>query len=372
MTTMTVETTDPATLDKDGCWQAVLDGNPGFDGAFVLAVRTTGIYCRPTCPARTPKRENVSFLPSPEAARAAGFRACKRCRPDDAHRDSETVAAMRALCRHIDGHLDETLSLAALGDVAKMSPGHLQRTFKRVLGVSPRQYVQTRRLEAMKSDLNDGQPVVSALYGAGYGSTSRVYEGADSELGMTPAAYGKHGRGMRVGYVIVDCYLGRLLVAATGRGICAVSIGDDDATLEAALRTDFRLAEISRQESGLEGWVRGVLDLLDGQRPHGDLPLDLQATAFQRRVWQELQAIPFGETRTYGQIAAALDAPNAARAVGRACATNPVSLVVPCHRAVGANGSLTGYRWGIERKRALLERERERDRTRNAPARKNR
>ena len=366
MTTQLDTRSPAAALDDERRWQAVQEQDAAFDGAFVLAVRTTGIYCRPTCPARTPKRENVRFLASPEEAERAGFRACKRCRPDS--QNGEQADLVRKTCDYIDSHLGEPPTLAELGVALGMSPSHLQRTFKRLMGISPAQYLRMRRLSLMKAQLKNGASVTSAMYEAGFGSSSRLYESAQSELGMTPSTYGKRGRGMEIGYVIVDCYLGRLLVAATGRGLCAVNIGDNDEALAAALHADFRLAHIvpqntgARQDSGLERWVRGVLDRLDGQQPHDSLPLDLQATAFQRRVWQELQSIPYGETRTYQEIAERLGNPKAARAVGRACATNPVSIVIPCHRAVGASGSLTGYRWGIERKRALLEREQDRER----------
>ena len=347
-----------AALDDERRWQAVREQDASFNGAFVLAVRTTGIYCRPACPARTPKLENVRFLASPDEAERAGFRACKRCRPNEDPQNDEQADLVRNACDYIDSHLGESPTLAELGAALGMSPWHLQRTFKRLMGISPGQYRRTRRLSLMKAQLKNGASVTSAMYEAGFGSSSRLYESAQSELGMTPSTYGKCGRGMEIGYAIVDCYLGRLLVAATERGLCAVNIGDDDDALEAALHADFRLATITRQHAGTERWVRGVLDHLDGQQPHDSLPLDLQATAFQRQVWQQLQSIPYGETRTYREIAERLGKPKAARAVGRACATNPVSIVIPCHRAVGANGSLTGYRWGIERKRALQEHER--------------
>ncbi len=369
MTTQLDTRSPAAALDGERCWQAVREGDARFDGAFVIAVRTTGIYCRPTCPARTPKRENVRFLASPDEAERAGFRACKRCRPNEDSQNAAQADLVRNVCRYIDSHLGESPTLAELGAALRMSPSHLQRTFKRLMGISPGQYLRTRRLSFMKAQLKNGESVTSAMYEAGFGSSSRLYESAQSELGMTPSTYGKHGRGMEIGYVIVDCYLDRLLVAATGHGLCAVNIGGSDDALEAALHGDFRLAHIvqqdtgARQDTGLEWWVRGVLDHLRGQQPHDSLPLDLQATAFQRQVWQQLQSIPYGETRTYREIAERLGRPKAARAVGRACATNPVSIVIPCHRAVGADGGLTGYRWGIERKRALLEREQERERT---------
>jgi len=239
-----------------------------------------------------------------------------------------------------------------------MSPYHLQRTFKRILGITPHQYVRARRLDTLKAQLRKGQGVTTALYEAGYGSSSRLYEDAAAGLRMTPATYRRGGLGMRIEYAIVDCPLGRLLVAATDRGVCAVSLGYSDAGLEAALRADYAAAEVRRDGGGLGEWVNATLNHLNGDQPHLHLPLDVRATGFQTRVWEQLRAIPYGSVRTYGQIASALGRPKAARAVGRACATNPVSLVIPCHRAVGQSGSLVGYRWGLERKRLLLERER--------------
>jgi AraC family transcriptional regulator of adaptative response/methylated-DNA-[protein]-cysteine methyltransferase len=240
----------------------------------------------------------------------------------------------------------------------KVSSYHLQRTFKRVLGITPYEYVRARRLSTLKAQLKKGQAVASALYEAGYGSSSRLYEDAAAGLGMTPATYRRGGLGMLIEYTIVDCPLGRLLVAATDRGVCAVSLGDSDAKLEAALKSDYPAAEVYRGGGGLGEWVNALLRHLDGAQPDLRLPLDVRATGFQARVWEQLRAIPYGSVRTYGQIARALGRPTAARAVGRACATNPVSLVIPCHRAVGQDGSLVGYRWGLERKHLLLERER--------------
>ena len=345
-------------LDEELCWRAALARDERFNGAFVLAVRTTGIYCRPTCPARRPRRENVAFFATAAAAERAGFRACKRCQPQQSPSYDAGAELARRVADHIDGHLDEPLTLADLAAIVKVSPHHLQRTFKGAMGITPRQYIRARRAVSLKQQLRNGESVTDALYGAGYGSSSRLYEGADAELGMTPATYRKGGRGMRIGYTIVDSPLGRLLVGATERGVCAISLGESDATLEAALHSEYPAAEITPDEAGFGEWVSDILAHLAGTHPHLDLPIDTIATAFQRRVWQELCRIPYGETRTYGEIAHALGKPKAARAVGRACATNPVAIVVPCHRAVAEDGTLRGYGWGIERKRALLERER--------------
>jgi AraC family transcriptional regulator of adaptative response/methylated-DNA-[protein]-cysteine methyltransferase len=338
-------------------WDAVLARDGREDGTFVFGVRSTGIYCRPSCPARRPRREQVVFFALPEAAEGAGFRACRRCRPREAGRGDPRAAWVRRLCRHIDEHLDEPLTLAGLSGKAGVSPRHLQRMFKRLMGITPRQYAEARRLGVLKAHLKGGRAVTEATYEAGYGSSSRVYERAPRTLGMTPATYGRGGRGMKLRYTIADCPLGRLLVAGTARGLSTVALADEDARLEKALHEEYPAAEIRRDDATLGPWLRVLLRHLRGQEPHLDLPLDVQATAFQWRVWSELRKIPFGETRSYGEVARALGQPTAARAVARACATNRVSLVIPCHRVIAEDGRLSGYRWGIERKRALLARE---------------
>jgi AraC family transcriptional regulator of adaptative response/methylated-DNA-[protein]-cysteine methyltransferase len=270
----------------------------------------------------------------------------------DAH-----VALVHDICRHIEANLEAPLTLADLGRYAGLSPQHLQRTFKRVTGISPRQYADACRLGRLKSRLRERRTVTMALYEAGYGSSSRLYERSASQLGMTPGTYQHGGRSMDICYTLADCPLGRLLLAATERGVCAVYLGDTDAPLEAALTREYPAARLSRDD-GLPGpWLAELLEHLRGERPHLDLPLDVQATAFQWRVWQELRRIPYGSTRTYQEIAARLGQPTAARAVARACATNPVSVVVPCHRVVRGDGGLGGYRWGLDRKRQLLDQE---------------
>jgi AraC family transcriptional regulator of adaptative response/methylated-DNA-[protein]-cysteine methyltransferase len=345
-------------MNEEQQWGAVLARDSASDGQFVYAVLSTGIFCRPSCPSRRPRREQVRFFAQPEAAQRAGFRPCLRCEPTVAHPQGAHTRLAEEVCRYIDAHPDEPLTLGALGEAVGVSPHHLQRSFKRAMGISPREYAAGRRLEGLKAQLRDGQDVTGALYEAGYGSSSRLYEQADERLGMTPAAYRRRGAQMQIGYTTVESALGRALIAATERGVCAVILGDDDATLERGLRAEYPAAEVARDDAALRPWVEAVLARMEGPGPHPDLPLDVRASAFQQRVWQELRAIPWGSTRSYGEVAQALGQPTAARAVARACATNPVAVVNPCHRVVASGGGLGGYRWGVERKRALLERER--------------
>ncbi len=345
-------------------WQAVQARDAAADGLFVLAVRTTGIYCRPTCPSRMPKRENVRFFPVPEAARQAGFRACKRCHPDDVAAPDPDLTRVREVCAYIESMLDgaevRAPTLAEMAAHVGLSPHHLQRRFKRAMGVSPAQFADAVRLGRLKSGLKAGEDVTGALYEAGYGAPSRLYERAPGELGMTPASYARGGKGAEMRFAIAASPLDRLLVAATATGIAFLAFGDDDAALEAELRAEFPLAEIARDDAVLGAWVAAVVSLLEGAMPHAGLPLDVRATAFQRRVWTELMKIPAGATRTYSEIAQRLGKPGAQRAVGRACATNPVSLLIPCHRAIREDGGLGGYRWGLDRKQTLIAAERAR------------
>ena len=274
------------------------------------------------------------------------------------HPETPTAVELaRRVCQQIDAHVDGPLTLADLSSRLDVSPFHLQRTFKRVTGITPNEYLRARRLAALKGSLQDGKSVLSSLYGAGYGSSSRVYEQASAALGMTPATFRKGGVGMAIGFEIAECPLGRLLVAATERGVCAVYLGDSDSELSAILHSEFPKAEIGAGGPEMTSTVDAILAHLEGEQPHLGLPLDVRATAFQRRVWDELRRIPYGEQRSYQQIAEALGRPKSARAVGRACASNPASIVIPCHRAVGSDGKLHGYRWGLDRKRRLLERE---------------
>jgi AraC family transcriptional regulator, regulatory protein of adaptative response / methylated-DNA-[protein]-cysteine methyltransferase len=345
----------PSALPPEEAWAAVLRRDPDADGRFVYAVSTTGIYCRPVCAARRPRREHVSFFVDAAAAEAAGYRACRRCRPEHGGTSSTAACVERALA-YLDARLDETVTLEELGRAVYSSPFHLQRSFKRLLGVTPREYVRARRAERLKARLHQGDTVSRAAYEAGYGSGSRVYERSGAELGMTPAAYRRGGRGERIRYSTVASPLGWLLVARTERGVCAVSLGEDATELEAGLRREFPHAVLEHADD-LGAWTEAVASYAHGATTRLDLPLDLRATAFQQRVWKALREIPAGETRSYGEIAAAVGVPRGARAVARACASNRVALAIPCHRVVREDGALGGYRWGLERKRRLLEQE---------------
>jgi AraC family transcriptional regulator, regulatory protein of adaptative response / methylated-DNA-[protein]-cysteine methyltransferase len=344
-------------MDASRLWTAFEARDAAADGRFVVAVTSTGIYCKPSCPARRPKRENVRFYPVPEAAEQAGYRACKRCRPDRAEAADPRLAAIRKAARLIEA-AEAIPTLPALGRAVGLSPHHLQRLFTEIVGVSPRAYGEARRVARLKADLKRGEPVAQAMYGAGYGSASRLYEKARAELGMTPARYRKGGVGEAVRFAIRKSPLDLLLVAATERGVCMIALGDDEGRLARALAVEFPGAALARDEAGLGAYVEPIVRHLSGKLPHLALPLDVRATAFQRRVWQELQRIPAGRTASYRDVARRIGKPKAVRAVANACASNPVPLVVPCHRVVGADGALGGYRWGEKRKAALLARER--------------
>ena len=345
-------------LDEDSLWRAVLERDDKADGAFVYGVLSTRIFCRASCPSRRPRRPNARFFASPQSAIQAGFRACKRCRPEEFA--SAQVARARHACQLIEARNEAgegPLSLDDLSRAVGSSAGHLQRTFKQVTGISPREYADALRLGQFKERLREGEPIVDALYDAGFGSSRGLYERAPSQLGMTPSTYGRGGLGARIRFATSPCALGFLLVAATESGICAASLGDSPAQLEADLRAEFPQAEVQADDGELNDWLQPVLGILEGREPHKYLPLDVRATAFQWRVWRELKQIGAGQTRTYSQVAQVLGAPSAVRAVARACATNSVALVVPCHRVVRVGGALAGYRWGLERKKKLLETE---------------
>ncbi len=356
----------PAIMNHPELWNAVLARDASRDGSFVFAVRSTGIYCRPSCPARRPRREQVSFFQIPEAAEQAGFRACRRCHPRRARTADPQIELVRQICHAIDEHDEEPTTLKTLSAETGVSAHHLQRTFKEVMGITPRQYAESRRLKQFKSKVKNGSSVTDAMYDAGYGSSRGLYEKSSAHLGMTPATYGRGGRGMRIIYTIANSSLGRLLVAATERGVCSVALGDSDSELERSLMAEYPNASIDSKDTvispSLNLWLSKVLEYLNGKTPRVDLPLDLQATAFQWRVWEELRRIPLGETRSYQEIAKAIGKPKAVRAVAGACAGNHVALVIPCHRVIREDQSLGGYRWGLERKRTLLKGEQQRKR----------
>jgi len=325
-----------------------MDRDREADGAFVYVVRSTGIYCRPSCPSRQPPRAVVEFHSDTKSACAAGFRACKRCQPDG--EVTADVDRVRVICRRIEADPERPPSLADLAGEAGCSPRALQRTIKRLLGVTPAQYGAACRVARFKTLVREGAPLAAAAYAAGYGSSSRLYEAAGEVLGMTPGAYRRGGADLELRYAHGDGFL----VAASDRGFCALYLGDDPAYLVVELGAEFPGASRTEDPSALEPWRGIVARHLEGETALLELPLDIRATAFQTRVWRELRRIPRGETRTYGEIVRAIGAPTAARAVGAACGRNPVSVVVPCHRAVGADGQLTGYRWGLAGKRRLL------------------
>jgi len=347
--------------EDDRRWNAVLARDGGRDGEFVFAVSSTGVYCRPSCPARRPRRENVEFFVRPEQAEQAGFRACLRCRPKSYSGDPESDG-MKAICRFIEQHLDEPLTLHRLGKEFQQSPFHLQRRFKAVLGITPREYADSCRLRMLKRNLQAGDSVTRAMYDAGYGSSSRLYERTASQLGMTPDKYRRGAIAAAIRYTCADSPLGRMLIAATERGICSIQFARSDGELMEGLKREFPFAARKQDEGGLQSWVSALLKHMRGKNLDSSslssLPLDIRATAFQRRVWAYLQSIPFGGTRAYSHVAKAIGRPSACRAVARACATNPVAIAIPCHRVVREDGSMGGYRWGIERKKALLAMER--------------
>jgi AraC family transcriptional regulator of adaptative response/methylated-DNA-[protein]-cysteine methyltransferase len=344
--------------DSEAQWHAVMTKDRSFDGQFVFAVSSTGIYCRPSCPSRRPRRERVSFFRSPAMAEQAGFRACLRCVPRHVRSMDPQVEMAREVCRLIDDNDGEALTLAELSARIGVSPFHLQRTFKSVMGISPSQYAEACRIDKFKQGVRDGESITNAIYTAGFGSSSRLYEAAASRLGMTPATYGKGGRGAVINYAVVKCVVGDLLVAATDKGVCSVTLGDLASALEADLKEEFPQAQIKRDAAALSFAVKAIVDHLEGKTPHVDLPLDVQATAFQRQVWEQLRMIPSGQTFSYSAVAKAIGQEKAVRAVARACASNPVALVIPCHRVIREDKSLGGYRWGLERKRKLLADER--------------
>ena len=344
-------------------WQDVEQRRSDRDGSFVYAVSSTKVYCRPSCPSKRPRRDRVTFFSSPRQAELAGYRACRRCRPQMPSLQTASARLVQQICRRIEETLasdpEASLTLTQLSRAFHLGPHKMERLFQRILGITPRQFTDAHRMEQLKSKLRKGEKVTTAMYDAGFGSSSRLYERAPGQMGMTPASYRRGGEGMTIRYTIAPCSLGRVLVASTERGVSAVYLGDSDAPLEKALAQEYPHAAIRYDGKGIGPWVRKIVDHLRGKEPNIELPLDVQATAFQRRVWEELRRIPYGSTKTYTEVARALGDPKAVRAVARACATNPVSIVVPCHRVVRQDGNLAGYRWGLERKKSLISREKQ-------------
>ncbi len=344
-----------ATL-SDPRWAAIIARSKGVDGQFFYGVRTTGVYCRPSCPSRRPRPENVEIFTTREAAERAGYRACRRCRPGEAPTGGRQATWVAEACRSIEAS-ESVPSLATLAARAGVSPFHFHRTFKAVTGVTPRQYAAARRSERMRRELARGRSVTDAIYDAGYGSNGRFYAEADDVLGMTASDFRAGGANTAMHFAVGECSLGSILVAASARGICAILLGDDPAELTRNLQDQFPKAELIGGDAGFEELVAKVVGFVEAPALGLGLPLDLRGTAFQQRVWQALREIPAGTTASYREIARRIGAPNAVRAVGQACGANHIAVAIPCHRVVRTDGDLSGYRWGIDRKRALLARE---------------
>lgn len=338
----------------DKKWALVLARDTNADGKFVYAVKSTRIFCRPSCPSRRPRREHVEFFPSPADARKAGYRECRRCVPSQGNLQLKKV---EDACRFIDRNLETTLSLNAVARHAGVSPFHFQRIFKRTLGISPREYQQARRAGKFRNALRSEPRITDAVYEAGYSSSSRAYETIHARLGMTPSAFRRHGEGMEIRFAVFPTPLGKLLIAATPRGVCSVQFGESEAALADCLREEFRAATIVHDRGALAETGAKLREFIAGSLLPLDVPLDIQGTAFQQMVWTALRQIPHGETRSYTDIAKAIGRPKAVRAVASACASNHVAIIIPCHRVVQKSGNLSGYRWGTKRKAALLQTE---------------
>jgi AraC family transcriptional regulator of adaptative response/methylated-DNA-[protein]-cysteine methyltransferase len=346
-------------------WKALASRDSAADGTFIYAVTSTGIYCRPSCPSRRPRADRVRFFDTTLEARQAGFRACKRCRPDTVGLGHPGIEAVRRASAYLATHADQTVTLAHLARVASMSAHHLQRRFKAIVGLSPREFQSAVRAGRLRTSLRDGRDVTTAIYEAGYGSPSRVYEAAPIGKGMSLSNYRRGGAGMRIGYAMISSPVGQVLIAATATGVCSVKIGDDEASLARDLRREYPAADVEADLAPRNEWVKAIARHLRGDGASLQLPIDVQATAFQWKVWRELQRIPYGETRAYAEVAKSIGKPKAVRAVASACARNPVCLVVPCHRVVPAAGGVGGYRWGTDRKERLLATEQRRAKLRN-------
>ena len=352
-------------LSDERCWDAVVTRNAERDGQFYFGVVTTGVYCRPSCPAKQPLRKNVRFYESPGEAERDGLRPCLRCKPLAGRADEATVEKIRAVCAYIQENCEsgDGITLETLAENAGCSPFHLHRTFKAVLGITPKQLLDACRVSALKKQLRQGGTVTAAVYDAGFGSSSRVYESVDKNLGMTPAQYQKGGKDVGISYAYAKTAVGLLLAAATDRGLCFVQFGESVDALMKELKAEYPQAKIAEGSAGkreMDGWMKSLTDYLQGQAVPLDFPIDVKASVFQLKVWRYLQTIPRGEVRTYGEVAKAIGDAGASRAVGTACGANKVALVIPCHRVIRGDKGLGGYRWGMERKTALLEAEKKR------------
>jgi AraC family transcriptional regulator of adaptative response/methylated-DNA-[protein]-cysteine methyltransferase len=349
-------------LNVEECWRAVQKHDATHDGHFVYGVITTGVYCRPSCPSRRPLAKNVRFYETMGDAERDGLRPCLRCRPLAKHAVNPVSERVTQVCRYIESHSDESLKIDVLAALVGMGKFHLQRVFKCAVGLTPKQYVDAVRLKRLKKGLKEAGDIAAALYGAGYGSSSRVYEKADTRLGMTPNQYRRGGRAVTITHATITSPLGMIMIGATDRGLCFLQFGDTQTSLLRMLDREYPEASISAMQKpyhpDFQKWVAALNAYLAGTEPHLDLPLDIRATVFQIRVWNYLQSIPYGEAQSYGEVAAAIGQPKAVRAVARACAANRVALVIPCHRVIRGTGHLGGYRWGLARKRVLLNQER--------------
>ncbi len=343
-------------LSDDLRWNAVLGRDHSLDGKFVYAVSTTGIYCRPSCPSRQSKRENTVFFTTPVDAERAGYRACLRCRPTQSTVEERHVQAVRTACAAIDA-AEQAPGLKELAAAVELSPSHFHRQFKRLVGLTPREYAAGKRVARLQDQLHEGSPVADAIYAAGYGSSSRVYETAKRTLGMTPGEYRDGGRNVTIDFTVTQSPLGKLLVAATAQGVCCIEFGSNAKALRKSLTERFPAARLTENDNNLRQWVSNITAFIRTPRHGLRLPLDIQGTAFQQRVWKALQDIPPGRTSSYREVAAAIGQPTAHRAVASACSANKLALAIPCHRVVRTDGQLGGYRWGLDRKRKLLANE---------------
>ena len=354
--TMTVHDTKADYRNADERWQAVIDRNPDADGCFVYAVKTTGVYCRPSCASRRAKRENVEFFDVNADAEKGGYRPCKRCRPNEMSTHQKNRLAIEKACRIIEA-AETAPSLDEMAAEVELSPFHFHRLFKKETGVTPKAYAKAHRAKRFQQELHSGESVTGAIYASGYQSPSRVYADAEQTLGMAPRAFKSGGKGETIRYGFGDTWLGTVLVAATERGICAIQIGDGEDALLFTLKSRFTKADIAPGGASFNAWLQAALTLIEEGEAGCDLPLDIQGTAFQLKVWTALKAIPLGETATYSEIAERIGEPRAVRAVANACGANPAAIAIPCHRVVRSDGGSGGYRWGTEKKTKLLERE---------------